>query len=71
VGTRFAQGEQFSGILVGLFMSRMETATKAGFHAMNQALKARAESQYRSHPIDACPPAADLRVSEPTAPNIE
>ncbi|MHB1495375.1 MAG: transglutaminase-like domain-containing protein [Acidithiobacillus sp.] len=28
-------------------------------------------SQYRSHPIDACPPAADLYVSEPTAPNIE
>ena len=28
-------------------------------------------SQYRSHPIDACPPAADLCVSEPAAPNIE
>ncbi|MHB8211944.1 MAG: transglutaminase-like domain-containing protein [Acidithiobacillus sp.] len=28
-------------------------------------------SQYRSHPIDACPPATDLCVSEPTAPNIE
>ena len=28
-------------------------------------------SQYRSHPIDACPPATDSCVSEPTAPNIE
>ena len=28
-------------------------------------------SQYRSHPIDACPPAADSCVSEPAAPNIE
>ena len=28
-------------------------------------------SQYRSHPIDACPPATDSCVGEPTAPNIE
>ncbi len=42
--TRFTQGEQFSGILVGIFLSSMEAATKAGFHAMNQALKARAET---------------------------
>ena len=42
--TRFTQGERFSGILVGMFMSRMEAATKAGFHAMNQALKNRAEA---------------------------
>ena len=42
--TRFTQGEQFSGILVGMFISRMEAATKAGFHAMNQALKNRAEA---------------------------
>ena len=28
-------------------------------------------TQYRSHPIDACPPATDLCVSEATAPNIE
>ncbi|WP_414040945.1 SRPBCC family protein [Acidithiobacillus sp. M4-SHS-6] len=41
--TRFTQGEQFSGILVGMFLSSMEAATKAGFHAMNQALKNRAE----------------------------
>ena len=28
-------------------------------------------SQYRRQPIDASPPAADLCVSEPTAPHIE
>ena len=42
--TRFTQGERFEGILVGIFISSMEAATKAGFHAMNQALKARAET---------------------------
>ena len=42
--TLFTQGEQFSGILVGVFISSMEAATKAGFNAMNQALKNRAEA---------------------------
>ena len=42
--TRFTQGERFSGILVGMFVSSMEAATKAGFNAMNQALKSRAEA---------------------------
>ncbi|EGQ62803.1 putative cysteine protease [Acidithiobacillus sp. GGI-221] len=28
-------------------------------------------SQYRSHPIDTCPPATDSCVGEPAAPNIE
>ena len=42
--TRFTQGEQFSGVLVGLFLPRMEAATKAGFEAMNRALKDRAEA---------------------------
>ena len=42
--TRFTQGERFSGILVGMFVSSMEAATKAGFNAMNQALKNRAEA---------------------------
>ncbi|MDD2748425.1 MAG: SRPBCC domain-containing protein [Acidithiobacillus ferrooxidans] len=41
---RFTQGEQFSGILVGMFVSSMGAVTKAGFHAMNQALKNRAEA---------------------------
>lgn len=41
--TRFTQGERFSGILVGMFISSMAVATKAGFNAMNQALKTRTE----------------------------
>jgi hypothetical protein len=43
--TRFTQGEQFSGALVGLFLPRMEAAIKAGFDAMNRALKDRAEAK--------------------------
>ena len=43
--TRVTQGERFSGVLVGLFLARMETATKAGFDAMNRALKDRAEAK--------------------------
>ena len=42
--TRFTQGEQFSGALVGLLLPRMEAATKAGFDALNRALKDRAEA---------------------------
>lgn len=42
--TRFTQGERFSGILVGVFISRMEATTKGRFYAMNQALKDRAEA---------------------------
>ncbi|EGQ63529.1 hypothetical protein GGI1_19999 [Acidithiobacillus sp. GGI-221] len=30
--------------MVGMFISSMAAATKAGFHAMNQALKNRAEA---------------------------
>ncbi|MBW9249138.1 MAG: transglutaminase family protein [Acidithiobacillus ferriphilus] len=33
--------------------------------------KLQSMSQYRSHPIDACPPATDSCVSEPTLRNIE
>lgn len=42
--TQFTHGEKFSGILLSIFISSMEAATKAGFHAMNQALKNRAEA---------------------------
>ena len=42
--TRFTQGEKFSGLLVGYFVSQMEKQTQAGFEAMNRALKDRAES---------------------------
>lgn len=40
---RFLQGEKFSGVLVPLAKSGLEGGTKAGFIAMNEALKARAE----------------------------
>jgi len=41
---RFIQGEKFSGLLVALAVSQLERGTRAGFAAMNQALKARAEA---------------------------
>ncbi len=40
---RFIHGEKFSGILVSLAKSGLEGGTRAGFVAMNRALKARAE----------------------------
>lgn len=40
---RFTHGETFSGLLVGLLRG-MLGATEAGFHAMNAALKNRAEA---------------------------
>ena len=44
--TRFIQSERFSGLLVGPFVRRgMLDATRQGFHAMNIALKERAENQ--------------------------
>jgi len=39
----FTQGEIFSGLLVPLMKSSLEGPTKAGFIAMNEALKRRAE----------------------------
>jgi hypothetical protein len=42
--TRLTQGEKFSGVLVGL-LSGMLSATKAGFQAMNMALKLQAEQK--------------------------
>jgi len=41
---RFIQGERFSGVLVPFAKSRLDGGTKAGFIAMNQALRSRAES---------------------------
>lgn len=44
-GTHFIHGEVFTGLLVGLVMGgAMLDGTRAGFTAMNEALKARAES---------------------------
>ena len=43
-GVRFVHGENFSGILVGLFAERLDNDTLRGFREMNEALKKRAES---------------------------
>lgn len=43
--TVFTHGEYFSGILVGLIWKKIEAGTRAGFEAMNEALKAKLESQ--------------------------
>lgn len=42
--TRFIQRESFSGLLVPLVWNKMEQPTRAGFEAMNQAIKSRAEA---------------------------
>ncbi len=44
-GTRFVQREEFTGLLVPLFARSLDGKTKAGFEAMNQAIKERAEAQ--------------------------
>ena len=44
-GTRFQHGERFTGLLSGLVMRMIGTQTEAGFVAMNEALKTRAESR--------------------------
>jgi hypothetical protein len=44
-GTRFLHSERFAGLLVPLlFGTAMREATRAGFEAMNRALKARVEA---------------------------
>jgi hypothetical protein len=42
--TRFVQGEKFSGLLVSLLGNTL-SATEAGFHLMNAALKKQAEAE--------------------------
>jgi hypothetical protein len=42
--TRLVHGERFSGLLVPLARASLEGPTRAGFVAMNHALKARAEA---------------------------
>ena len=42
--TRFTQGENFTGILSGLFMKMIGKNTLAGFEIMNEALKKQAEN---------------------------
>lgn len=43
-GTRLLQTERFAGVLVPLMRKSLHTRTRAGFEAMNTALKARAEA---------------------------
>jgi hypothetical protein len=42
-GCRLRHAEEFSGVLVPLFVPALQEATRAGFEAMNRALKHRAE----------------------------
>lgn len=42
--TRFVHGEKFSGLFVSMARASLDGATRAGFVAMNEALKARAEA---------------------------
>lgn len=46
---KFVHGEHFNGILVGLFAKNLDTGTAAGFRAMNEALKTRAEERTAQH----------------------
>jgi len=43
-GTLVTQSEEFDGILVRFMRTSLDTKTKAGFEAMNAALKARVET---------------------------
>ncbi len=42
-GTRFTQSEEFTGVLAPLLMRMLDKSTRAGFEAMNSALKSRTE----------------------------
>lgn len=41
--TRFIQREKFTGLLVPFLWKSLDTNTRRGFHAMNEALKVKAE----------------------------
>lgn len=44
-GCLFIQKENFSGLLVSIFLRNLEKNTRAGFNLMNLALKERAENE--------------------------
>jgi hypothetical protein len=44
-GVSWVHGEKFSGLLVPFFRSSLETGTRAGFNAMNEALKKMSEQR--------------------------
>ena len=47
--TTFVQKESFKGLLVPMLKKKLLTETKAGFEAMNSALKSRVEAAVASH----------------------
>jgi len=47
--TKLVHGEYFKGILVGIIMKMIGTATQKGFESMNQALKAEVEKKTMAH----------------------
>lgn len=49
-GTHLRHREFFSGVLVRLLRSRLDTDTRKGFELMNQALKERAEATVETRP---------------------
>jgi hypothetical protein len=46
-GTRLTQSEEFSGLLVPLLWKKLDVGTRAGFEAMNEALRARVEKRFQ------------------------
>ena len=52
---KLIHGENFSGLLVGLLMKKIEDNTLQGFQAMNQALKNRAEKVYQETALGGSP----------------
>jgi len=50
--TRFIHGECFSGMLVKLLWKSLESPTKEGFRAFNEALKKKAENPDEPHEIN-------------------
>ena len=44
-GVRFTQREEFRGVLVPLLWRQLDAKTRAGFEAMNEGLKERAEAR--------------------------
>ena len=55
--TRFIQQERFTGLLVQPFARSLDEHTLSGFHAMNAALKTRAEA-FTSAAFDRTPAVA-------------
>ncbi len=47
--TRFVHREEFRGLLVPLLWKSLDTETRRGFEAMNEALKSRAEGNSTAH----------------------